>query len=75
MPHFVGSGPSPKPRRPHLSLQTKPIGHEIFFAAVPLIGVGLIVAGVIRWCGMANLLARMSWNPPVRYHDEAAARF
>lgn len=47
--------------------------HEIFFAAIPLIGVGLIVAGVTRWCGMANLLARMPWNRPVRCHDEAAA--
>lgn len=47
--------------------------HEIFFAAVPLIGVGLIVAGVTRWCGMANLLARMPWNRPVRCHDEAVA--
>jgi rhodanese-related sulfurtransferase len=47
--------------------------HEIFFAAVPLIGVGLVVAGVTHWCGMANLLAPMPWNRPGRWNDEAAA--
>jgi hypothetical protein len=47
--------------------------HEIFFAAVPLIGVGLVVAGLTRWCGMADLLARMPWNRPGRCLDQAAA--
>jgi rhodanese-related sulfurtransferase len=36
--------------------------HELFFAAVALIGAGLIVAGTTRWCGMARLLARLPWN-------------
>ena len=38
-----------------------------------VIGVGLIVAGVTRWCGMATLLARMPWIRPVWCHDGAAA--
>ena len=36
--------------------------HQLFFAAIPLIGAGLIVAGVTRWCGMAQLMAMMPWN-------------
>jgi rhodanese-related sulfurtransferase len=36
--------------------------HELFFALTAMIGVGLIVAGVTRWCGMAKLIARMPWN-------------
>jgi rhodanese-related sulfurtransferase len=36
--------------------------HELFFAAIPLIGAGLIVAGLTRWCGMARLIAMMPWN-------------
>ena len=36
--------------------------HELFFALAALIGVGLIVAGTTRWCGMAKLIARMPWN-------------
>ncbi len=36
--------------------------HELFFALAALVGVGLIVAGVTRWCGMAKLIARMPWN-------------
>jgi rhodanese-related sulfurtransferase len=36
--------------------------HEVFFAAAALIGVGLIVAGLTRWCGLARLLALMPWN-------------
>jgi rhodanese-related sulfurtransferase len=47
--------------------------HEIFFAAIPLIGIGLVVAGLTRWCGMADLLARMPWNRPGRCLDQAAA--
>jgi rhodanese-related sulfurtransferase len=38
--------------------------HELFFAAVPLIGAGLLLAGVTRWSGMARLLALMPWNRP-----------
>jgi len=40
--------------------------HELFFAAVPLIGAGLLLAGVTRWSGMARLLALMPWNRPRR---------
>jgi len=36
--------------------------HELFFAATALIGGGLIVAGMTRWCGLARLLALMPWN-------------
>jgi rhodanese-related sulfurtransferase len=36
--------------------------HELFFAVVALIGAGLIVAGTTRWCGVAQLLARLPWN-------------
>jgi len=36
--------------------------NELFFAAIPIIGAGLIVAGITRWCGMARLIALMPWN-------------
>jgi rhodanese-related sulfurtransferase len=36
--------------------------HALFFALAAVIGAGLIVAGVTRWCGMAQLIARMPWN-------------
>jgi rhodanese-related sulfurtransferase len=36
--------------------------HELFFAAIPIIGAGLIVAGITRWCGMARLISMMPWN-------------
>ena len=36
--------------------------HELFFALIPLIGAGLIVAGLTQWCGLARLIARMPWN-------------
>lgn len=36
--------------------------HELFFVLAALIGAGLITAGITRWCGMAQLLARMPWN-------------
>jgi rhodanese-related sulfurtransferase len=36
--------------------------HELFFAAIPIIGAGLIVAGITRWCGMTRFLAMMPWN-------------
>ncbi len=35
---------------------------ELFFAAIPLIGAGLIVAGITRRCGMAKLVAMLPWN-------------
>jgi len=36
--------------------------HELFFALVAMIGIGLIVAGTTRWCGMARLIAHLPWN-------------
>ena len=36
--------------------------HELFFALIPLIGTGLIVAGLTQWCGLARLIAMMPWN-------------
>ena len=36
--------------------------HELFFVLGALVGAGLIVAGVTRWCGMARLIARLPWN-------------
>ena len=36
--------------------------HELFFAMIPLIGVGLIFAGATRWCGMARLVRMLPWN-------------
>jgi rhodanese-related sulfurtransferase len=36
--------------------------HELFFALAAMIGAGLIVAGITRWCGMAKLIAHMPWN-------------
>ena len=36
--------------------------HELFFAAIPVIGAGLIFAGITNWCGMARLIALLPWN-------------
>ena len=36
--------------------------HTLFFALAAVIGAGLVVAGVTRWCGMAQLVARLPWN-------------
>lgn len=36
--------------------------HEFFFVLGALIGAGLVTAGLTRWCGLANLIARMPWN-------------
>jgi rhodanese-related sulfurtransferase len=36
--------------------------HELFFVAGAAIGAGLITAGITRWCGMTQLMARMPWN-------------
>jgi len=36
--------------------------HELFFALTAMIGVGLILAGTTRWCGMAKLIAYLPWN-------------
>jgi len=49
--------------------------HELFFALTAVIGGGLIIAGTTRWCGMANLMARMPWNQGVECaeHSNASA--
>lgn len=36
--------------------------NELFFAAIPVIGAGLIVAGITNWCGISRLIALMPWN-------------
>jgi rhodanese-related sulfurtransferase len=36
--------------------------HELFFVFAALLGAGLIVAGITRWCGLAQLMAWMPWN-------------
>ena len=45
--------------------------HELFFALTALVGAGLIIAGVTRWCGMAKLIARMPWNRRKDCQDQA----
>lgn len=37
-------------------------GHASGAISIPLVGAGLIVAGMTRWCGMARLIALMRWN-------------
>jgi rhodanese-related sulfurtransferase len=36
--------------------------HELFFAAIPLIGAGLIIAGITNSCSMARMIALLPWN-------------
>lgn len=36
--------------------------HEVFFFFAALIGAGLVMADITRWCGMARLIALMPWN-------------
>ncbi|MEW8509072.1 MAG: rhodanese-like domain-containing protein [Candidatus Thiodiazotropha sp.] len=45
--------------------------HELFFLAGALIGMGLIMAGVTRWCGMARLIAMMPWNRNINCTEKA----
>ena len=47
--------------------------HELFFVAGAVIGAGLISAGITRWCGMAQLIARMPWNRERSCSEEAKA--
>ncbi len=47
--------------------------HELFFAATAVVGTGLIVAGITRWCGMARLVALMPWNKRVNCAEQASA--
>ncbi len=46
---------------------------ELFFAAIPLIGAGLIVAGITNWCGMARLIALLPWNQSRNCSEKATA--
>jgi rhodanese-related sulfurtransferase len=47
--------------------------HELFFAAAAVIGAGLIYAGVTRWCGLSELMARLPWNRSVNCPEQAQA--
>jgi len=47
--------------------------NQLFFAAIPIIGAGLIVAGITRWCGMAQLMAMMPWNRGTDCSNKVAA--
>ncbi|MCG7983585.1 MAG: rhodanese-like domain-containing protein [Candidatus Thiodiazotropha lotti] len=45
--------------------------HELFFLAGALIGVGLVMAGITRWCGMAKLVAMLPWNRSANCSEKA----
>ena len=47
--------------------------HEVFFAAVALLGAGLVYAALTGSCGLASLLARMPWNRASTVRDRANA--
>ena len=47
--------------------------HELFFALTAVIGAGLVVAGTTRWCGMAELIARLPWNRSRNLTQQASA--
>ena len=47
--------------------------HELFFVLTAMIGIGLIVAGTTRWCGMARLISRMPWNRNTNCTQTASA--
>ena len=47
--------------------------HELFFALTAMLGIGLIVAGTTRWCGMARLIARLPWNRNTRCAQTASS--
>ena len=47
--------------------------HELFFALAAVIGAGLVMAGTTRWCGMAELIARLPWNRSHNITDQARA--
>lgn len=47
--------------------------HELFFVLAALIGAGLVMAGITRWCGLARLIARMPWNRGRDFTSEARA--
>jgi rhodanese-related sulfurtransferase len=45
-----------------LSLLLSWLVHPAFLALAGFVGAGLVFAGLIDWCGMVMLLARMPWN-------------
>jgi hypothetical protein len=47
--------------------------HQLFFALTAIIGIGLIVAGTARWCGMARLISRLPWNRNTNCTQAASA--
>lgn len=47
--------------------------NELFFALTAIIGAGLILAGMTRWCGMTELIARMPWNQSCNRNGQAQA--
>ena len=47
--------------------------HELFFALAAMIGIGLIVAGTTRWCGVARLIAYLPWNRNMNCTQAASA--
>jgi rhodanese-related sulfurtransferase len=47
--------------------------NELFFAAIPVIGAGLIVAGITNWCGMSRLIALLPWNQNRNCSEQATA--
>ena len=47
--------------------------NELFFAAIPFIGAGLIFAGITNWCGLSRLIAAMPWNQNRSCSEQTAA--
>jgi len=47
--------------------------HETFFAAAAFIGAVLIFAGVTRWRGISEMIARLPWNRSVNCPGQAQA--
>ncbi|TNG02694.1 MAG: DUF2892 domain-containing protein [Gammaproteobacteria bacterium] len=47
--------------------------HELFYALAAFIGIGLIFAGITRWCGLAKLIAQMPWNHSDNCTQQASA--
>jgi len=46
---------------------------ELFFALTAMLGIGLIITGTTRWCGMARLIARLPWNRNTNCTQTASA--
>lgn len=47
--------------------------HELFFAAIALVAVGLVVAGATNWCGLTRLMALLPWNQERDVSESAKA--